>query len=231
MIRDYYAAGKLNELHNDFLNDSLDEDVRKSLGRIHPTFMGGEYLPGYRRQEVEIARIELQSTTADVISLRVRRSRNRIKYRLVDEYQSEFGLPQQTSQRPFSLREFIAFLDSVEDHGADPSWHRFGFPLLSNEMNFEADPTSEHLETLRDFTRVSSEFYQNSPLTIATLSMSGTPRPKSGYRTTGHDESHSRRESTFLKDLSHPLTNITVACMSYTRYQIPLYQWLSSTGL
>ena len=45
MIRDYYAAGKLNELHNDFLNDSLDEDVRKSLGRIHPTFMGGEYLP------------------------------------------------------------------------------------------------------------------------------------------------------------------------------------------
>ena len=34
--------------------------------------MGGEYLPGYRRNEVEIVRIELDSTTSDVISLRAR---------------------------------------------------------------------------------------------------------------------------------------------------------------
>ena len=32
MIRDYYAAGKLDELCNEFLNDSLDEDARRSLG-------------------------------------------------------------------------------------------------------------------------------------------------------------------------------------------------------
>jgi hypothetical protein len=120
MIRDYYAAGKLDELCSDLLNDSLDEDVRKSLGLIHPTSMGGEYLPIYRRHEVEIARIGLQSTTSDVISLRARGSASRITYRLVDEYETHFGLPQQTSRRPFSLRKLIAFLDSVKDYGADP---------------------------------------------------------------------------------------------------------------
>ena len=156
MIRDYYAAGKLDELCSELLNDSLDEDARRSLGKIHPTFMGGEYLPNYQRHEVEIARIELQSTTSDVISLRARGSGRRIKYRLVDEYETEFGLPQQTSQRPLSLRELIVFLDSVEHYGADPNWHRFGFPLVFNECNLEA---GSDLETLRDFTSVSSDFY------------------------------------------------------------------------
>jgi hypothetical protein len=61
MIREYYGAGKLDELSNELLRDSLNEEVRISLGKIHPTFIGGEYLPGYRRQEVEIARIALSS--------------------------------------------------------------------------------------------------------------------------------------------------------------------------
>jgi hypothetical protein len=72
MIRDYYEAGKLDELSNELLSDSLNEEVRISLGKIHPIFMGGEYLPNYGRQEVEIARIALASTTSDVVSLRVR---------------------------------------------------------------------------------------------------------------------------------------------------------------
>ena len=63
MIRDYHAAGRLDELCSDLLNDSLDEDARRSLGKIHPSFMGGEYLPNYQPHEVEIARIELQSVT------------------------------------------------------------------------------------------------------------------------------------------------------------------------
>ena len=159
MISDYYAAGKLDELGSDLLNDSLDEDSRRSLGKIHPSFMGGEYLPNYQPHEVEIARIELQSATSDVISLRARGSRRRINYRLVDEYETEFGLPQQTSRRPFSLPELIVFLDCVKFCGADPNWHPFGFPLLYNELNLDGSPDLELLETLRDFTRVSSDFY------------------------------------------------------------------------
>ena len=55
---------------------------------------------------------------ASKVSLRARGSGSRIKYRLVDEYETDFGLPQRTS-RPFSLRKLIAFLDSVKGYGAD----------------------------------------------------------------------------------------------------------------
>ena len=47
--------------------------------------MGGEYLPPLRKGEVEIARISLESTTDDQISIRARRGRERIRCRVVDE--------------------------------------------------------------------------------------------------------------------------------------------------
>jgi len=72
MIRDYHSKGLLAALSDDLLQDTLDEDTRRSLDLIHPSFMGGEYLPDYRRDEIEIARIELESTTSDVISVRAR---------------------------------------------------------------------------------------------------------------------------------------------------------------
>jgi hypothetical protein len=91
--------------------------------------MGGEYLPDYGNCEVEIARFELKSTTYDVISLRACPSGSHIKYSLVDEYETEYSLPQQTSSQPFSLLELIRFLDSVEQPdsvikaGSDLSFH------------------------------------------------------------------------------------------------------------
>ena len=119
--------------------------------------MGGEYLPNYRRSEVEVARIELKSTTYDVISLRARPLNSRIRYRLVDEYSSEFRLPQQTSSRPFSLGELIRFLDSVEQvDTTEPGWAEFGFVLSSSQCNLEC---GADLDTLRDFTRVESDYY------------------------------------------------------------------------
>jgi hypothetical protein len=156
MIRDYYASGKLEELFDELLKDSLNDEARSGLSQIHPTFMGGEYLPNYRRQEVEIVRISLESTTSDVISLRARPAGSRIKYRLVDEYQTEFGLSQKTSSRPFSLRGLIGFLDSVEHPQADLSWKRFGFVLSFNQCNLDC---GTDLDTLRDFTSVSSDYY------------------------------------------------------------------------
>jgi hypothetical protein len=157
MIRDYHKAGKLEQLDEDLLTDTLDTETRVSLGQIHPSFMGGEYLPNYDRSEVEIARIELESTTSDVFSLRARPVGSRIRYRLVDEYQTEFRLPQQTSVRPFSLGELVRFLDSVERVDAgETSWYQFGFVLSSNQCNLEC---GSDLEGLRDFTRVESDYY------------------------------------------------------------------------
>src|SRR5262249_54329155 len=147
----------LEELDEHLLADTLTEGTRRSLGRIHPSFMGGEYLPNYRQSEVEIARIELESTTSDVISLRARPLGVRIKYRLVDEYSTEFQLPQQTSARPFSLAELIRFLDSVERvDGGEPSWAQFGFVLSYSQCNLEC---GADLEDLRDFVRVGSDYY------------------------------------------------------------------------
>lgn len=156
MIQDYYAAGKLDQLSDELLGDALNDEVRISLGKIHPTFMGGEYLPNYGRQEVEIARIALASTTSDVISLRARPTGSRIKYRLLDEYNTEFCLPQKTSCRPFSLGQLVRFLDAVEHPEADASWKTFGFVLSYNECNLNC---GTDLETLEDFTSVSSDFY------------------------------------------------------------------------
>lgn len=53
---------------DELLEDTLDNDARVSLGQIHPSFMGGEYLPDYQRSEVEIARVVLASVTQDVYS-------------------------------------------------------------------------------------------------------------------------------------------------------------------
>src|SRR5262245_57399720 len=94
IIRDFYEQGRLDQLVPVLAADELSDEDREGLGAIHPSFMGGEYLPGYRRNEVEIVRIELDSTTSDVISLRARpigRKRPRIAYTLVDEYQTDYS--------------------------------------------------------------------------------------------------------------------------------------------
>jgi hypothetical protein len=124
---------------------------------IHPTFMGGEYLPEYGRRELEIVRIELESTTYDVLSLRARPVGSRIGYSAVDEHGSEFLLPQQTSLRPFSLLQLIHFLDSLRQDGpSDPSWYRFGFALSFNQINLE---WGADLEDLQNFTQIHSDQY------------------------------------------------------------------------
>lgn len=164
MIRDFHAEGNLEALRDELLSDTLDEKVRDSIGRIHPSFMGGEYLPNYARREVEIARIELRSTTSDVISIRARPRGKRIEYLVCDEYASEFKLPQKTSSHPFSLLELICFLDTVEQFKGEASWNRFGFVLSYNQCNLDC---GAELETLEDFTRVSSDFYSDLGLHYA----------------------------------------------------------------
>jgi hypothetical protein len=140
--------------------DELSDEDREGLAAIHPSFMGGEYLPGYRRDEVEIVRIELDSTTSDVISLRARligRTRPRIAYTLIDEYEAKYIISPARTARPVTLGQLITLLDGVDADLADPEWLRHGWVLSRNESNRSCD--SDDPEAYRDFTRVSSEFY------------------------------------------------------------------------
>ena len=106
------AEGPIDER---LLDDLVDDDTRRGLGRVHPSFMGGEYLPRYQGPEFEIARLVMDSVTQDVISIRARRRHGgtRYRYRIVDEYESTFALKRQTSTRPLSLRELIHLIDTA----------------------------------------------------------------------------------------------------------------------
>lgn len=150
MIIDYWKAGKFEELEKELRTATLSEGLIQQLGRIHPSFMGGEYLRDYRRRETEIARIELQSTTGDVISIRARPVGKRICYSIVDEYDTEFEQARQTSQTPFTLGEFIQFVDESGYPDSPP-----GLALTNNEANAGDSPREE----LRHFTTVSSDVY------------------------------------------------------------------------
>jgi len=154
MILDYAAQGRLEKLEQDLLKDELDAATRQRLGRIHPSFMGGEYLPSYLPREVEVARICLQSTTSDVISVRARAiARGKIGYRVVDEYEGDFQLPISSSKLPLTLAELIRQFD--EGNMDDGVFKSGGLSLGYNIMSADASPRAE----LRHFTRISSMIY------------------------------------------------------------------------
>ncbi len=155
LIRNYAASGRLEELDAELLRDEVDPGTRERLGRIHPSFMGGEYLPGYLPGEVEIARICLRSTTADVVTVRARpTATGQIAYRVEDEYKAQFKLPFITSKYPLTLADLIQLLDegTLDDSGF-PSG---GLSLGYNNLNL-GDCGYRHL---RGFTRIGSDFYR-----------------------------------------------------------------------
>ena len=112
--------------------------------------MGGEYLPPLRKGEVEIARISLESTTADQISVRARRVRERIRYRIVDEYMetSTYVCHPASSVSPLSLGELIALMETADEGGS------IIFPILEMNMGGGSTPAA-----LGAFITVTSDFY------------------------------------------------------------------------
>jgi hypothetical protein len=90
------------------LQSALGEDERSAVGKVHPWFMGGEYLGDLYPNEVEIARVVLKSTTMDVTSIRARQTKHRIVYRIVDEYgEREYTLKPKTSKLPLKMLQII----------------------------------------------------------------------------------------------------------------------------
>ena len=104
-------AGQTDQIPALLAKSELSEEERKSLGRIHPMFMGGEYLPNQESDEVEIARIEINSTTFDVTSVYARRGTSTIQYRVVDEYNGDTLMEptKRESAEPLTLGELEDF--------------------------------------------------------------------------------------------------------------------------
>ena len=133
------------------LATSLPDDERQAVGAVHPWFMGGEYLPDYLPNELEIARVTLKSTTMDVVSIRARKTRHRIIYQIVDEYGEEYfdyKLSQKSSIKPLTLRQLIALLDNAIDGGLVGG---------AREWNYREGGGSP--EEIYDFETASSAFY------------------------------------------------------------------------
>ena len=148
-LRVVIAAGD-EALFPDLLASTLDDETREAIGRLHPTLMGGEYLPPLLPNETEIARISLASVTADQISVRARRMKHRIAYRIVDEYaeaSTDYRCHPASSSVALTLAELVGMIDQSSG-GTGPVFS----PLVLNMNGGDANG-------LRGFVSVSSEFY------------------------------------------------------------------------
>jgi len=128
--------------------ESLSEEDREMAGAIHPSLMGGEYLPDLGADEVEIARYELESVTGDVISLRARWTGGRIRYRMVDEYGEKYDISPKSSARPLTFKKLVQLIDGE------------GLPDRVRNNNYECECGDRAAaKRLVNMVSVTSEFY------------------------------------------------------------------------
>ena len=156
MVEGALRTGEVELLPPSFLSDDLSHDERHFRGAMHPTLLGGEFLPEYLPDEVEIARLSLDSVTWDVYQIRARiGGDNKIHYRVVDEYDGwdngDFGISPESSAEPFTFGEMVSFIDNIEI--GDCNGH------LTNCLRDGQYVQGERLEELINFVRVSSLYY------------------------------------------------------------------------
>lgn len=132
------------EILERMVSGEISPQALASLGNVHPMFLGGNFLPDATNGEIEIARIEIASTTGDVTALLARPERGKIHYRIVDEYEGEtLNSPtSMVSDKPLSLGEMTDFFLSA--------WSL----VQTLRMNFEDD-----LESALAFFTAKSDFY------------------------------------------------------------------------
>jgi hypothetical protein len=153
------ASGQFGSLPGSLLSDELSHEERFKMAAMHPSFMGGEFLPAYLAGELEIARVSLESVTYDVISVRAQKlDDGQISYRVVDEYESPFICRPGTSAEPLTMSELISLIDSVEGHNAGFGDAR-GLTDSYRDYNYDVDKSLQHLNVLVHFVRVSSMYY------------------------------------------------------------------------
>jgi hypothetical protein len=165
MVRDLLSAeGEQRALYDQLLGPIEPDTLEQSLptDRTHgpsralgPSWLGGEFLPDLTRQEVEIARIILDSTTMDVFSVRARVTEGGYAYSMFDEYETRFVLSPASSEGTLTLGELIGLIDSAEGIGMRPSEHTFVEKWWWQLLEWG----SYSLERCTDFAWVESEQY------------------------------------------------------------------------
>jgi len=149
------AEAREAELPRILLQPSLRPDELQASIAMHPSFMGGEYLPDRNDEEIEIARITIASTTQDVTCIYASRAGDDITYRAVDEY-DDMTLTEartRTSRLPLTVSELADFFLQAWDL----------FSIL--DMNFDSD--GRRADEVRAFFWGSSEFYPGFNALIA----------------------------------------------------------------
>lgn len=143
LIKDALDTGEIDILPDFVTTPELEILDRQMFGRMHPMFMGGEYLPKIKTKEVEIARISIQSTTYDVTVLYARQVGKRIHYRVADEYEGDtLQEPStRTSIKPLTMGAMIDFfitawslMDCLEGNFDDDVEEMLGFFTAESEF-------------------------------------------------------------------------------------------------
>jgi hypothetical protein len=136
------------------VRESLPDDERDAWGAIHPSMMGGEYLPDLLPNEVEICRISLRSVTADQISVRARRSEDAIVYRVVSEYEElDYVPPIESSNSPLTQLELLLFIHDTYVR-SDPEVGGIFTALWNAQLE-----SSNDRDEILGFIKLSSPFY------------------------------------------------------------------------
>jgi hypothetical protein len=134
--------------------ETLPESERSAWGRIHPSFMGGEYLSSLLQGEVEIARISLASTTSDQISVRARLEDGWIHYSVADEYTQEpFSMAIPKSRKPLTLKRMIEQINGTEDAAGDL------YSGLVRTFWYGCKDNGQPIEEAASFVEIDSGFY------------------------------------------------------------------------
>lgn len=164
MVLAKLESGTLGDIQEDFLDAQLDDAARRAWGAIHPLMMGGEYLPDDLPGETTIARIALLSMTGDVIEVRARPVAEGIGYRVVDEYETVYELPFDTTSLPLTTKEMIRLLDeTIGMWGPDHP----GIVMHYATRNYAGGPATD--ETVERWRRKAAGFVQLSSLSYPLL--------------------------------------------------------------
>jgi hypothetical protein len=109
------SEGRIQEVQNLLADRGITTNSIRHLESIHPMFRGGNYLPDMDEGEVEVARIEIASTTHDVTCLFAKMENGKIKFRVVDEYGGDtLNSPTEvTTDEPMNLKEMTEFFLSA----------------------------------------------------------------------------------------------------------------------